>query len=496
MPLRALAGCLLGGIIAGILQASPSVPWLSVIGIFVFARAVRELRPVPASAAGLLFGTAFIAIALDWTYLGSAAHRGPGDYLIAAIVVVYEALPYAVIGGFAAFTRNVTGPLWALGLACAWTEIELLRESGLWALPFANVGDTSVGTPFVVWATVFGGQGVSFLIVFLAALAASAQSRRNAVSAAASIFAMLVITSSLWLAWKTTSPTNKPLRIAVVQQGEPRTASLADYARGILAVAKDGPQLIVLPEAGFANDASDAGVTLAALRPLAKHAHAPIVVGVTLARPTGMFNAVADIGSGGAVAGFYRKQKLVPFGEFTPAAARLLMPASVLSDIPAYSAGDRPVVFHDAATPFAYAPLICFEGAFPELARDARRAGADVIVVALNDSWFGNMGGVVEHLDALRLRAVEEGTYVVIASTTGFSGVITPSGDLDAGDSARTARVLAAGPPRRTAFTQVGGGAILVFGWIGCVGVLLASAASKRKAVLARLQPSAEPSTT
>lgn len=491
MPLRALAGCLLGGVIAGIFQASPSVPWLSVIGIFVFVRAVRELRPIRAAAGSLLFGAAFIAIALDWTYLGSAANRGPGDYLIAAIVVAYEAFPYAAIGAFAAFTRNVTGPLWALGIACTWTEVELLRESGLWALPFANVGDTSVGTPFVVWATVLGGQGVSFLIVFLVALAASAQSRRATVSAAAAIFAMVLVTSSLWFVWKAANPTNKPFRIAVVQQGEPRTASLADYGQRIVAVSKDDPQLIGLPEAGFANDTSDAAVTLAAFQPLAKIAHAPIIVGVTLAQPTGMFNAVADIGSHGALAGFYRKQKLVPFGEFTPVAARFLMPATVLSEIPAYSAGDRAVVFRDPATPFAYAPLICFEGAFPDLARDARRAGADVIVVALNDSWFGNLGGVVEHLDALRMRAVEEGTYVVVASTTGFSGVITPGGDLDTGDSKLAARVLAAGPPRDTVFTQVGSAAILAFGWIGCAGVLVVSLASKREAVLARLRPSA-----
>jgi apolipoprotein N-acyltransferase len=72
-------------------------------------------------------------------------------------------------------------------------------------------------------------------------------------------------------------------------------------------------------------------------------------------------------------------------------------------------------------------PLICYESLFPGLAR----GGGDRplwIVNASNDSWFGRTSGPWQHLNIASYRAIEQGTPIVRATSTGVSAVIDAYG--------------------------------------------------------------------
>jgi apolipoprotein N-acyltransferase len=73
---------------------------------------------------------------------------------------------------------------------------------------------------------------------------------------------------------------------------------------------------------------------------------------------------------------------------------------------------------------------ICHEVLFPELAANAVRAGAQVLVSVSNDGWLDPGLGVAgrQHFAMAALRAVETRRYLVRAATTGISGVIDPHG--------------------------------------------------------------------
>jgi apolipoprotein N-acyltransferase len=54
--------------------------------------------------------------------------------------------------------------------------------------------------------------------------------------------------------------------------------------------------------------------------------------------------------------------------------------------------------------------------------------GADLVVVPTNNATYSGTGQIEQQFAMSRLRAVETGRYVVVASTNGISGVVAPDG--------------------------------------------------------------------
>jgi apolipoprotein N-acyltransferase len=73
-------------------------------------------------------------------------------------------------------------------------------------------------------------------------------------------------------------------------------------------------------------------------------------------------------------------------------------------------------------------PLICWESAFGDLAFDEIQHGAQVLVVATDDAWFGTSSGPYQHAQIAQMRAIESGSYVIRAAATGISGIVAPDG--------------------------------------------------------------------
>ena len=127
----------------------------------------------------------------------------------------------------------------------------------------------------------------------------------------------------------------------------------------------------------------------------------------------------------------YRKQILVPFGEYTPFAG-VLLPLSRRLDIPMSNlqqgTPDQPVL---TASGMKISPAICFEIIFPYfLAQKVRRHEAELVVNISEDMWYGNSRGPYQHLNIARMRAIELGKYVVRSANRGISAVINPAGDV------------------------------------------------------------------
>src|SRR5438552_9157922 len=77
---------------------------------------------------------------------------------------------------------------------------------------------------------------------------------------------------------------------------------------------------------------------------------------------------------------------------------------------------------------FAYGPAICYEVVFPRITATQVKNGADVLVTITNDAWYDGTSAPRQHLNQVRLRAVEADRWVLRAGTTGISAVIDPTG--------------------------------------------------------------------
>ncbi len=134
------------------------------------------------------------------------------------------------------------------------------------------------------------------------------------------------------------------------------------------------------------------------------------------------YNTLFAMDGSGTVVDTYDKWHLVPFGEFPPS----WIPFSV-QIVPGHLAfGSGPKTIHMPGLP-PFGGLICYEAIYPaQLVDEADRPAW--LVNITNDAWFGNSTGPRQHLQAARLRAVEEGLPLVRAANTGITAAFDAAG--------------------------------------------------------------------
>jgi apolipoprotein N-acyltransferase len=129
----------------------------------------------------------------------------------------------------------------------------------------------------------------------------------------------------------------------------------------------------------------------------------------------------------------YYKRHLVPFGEYVPMETffRTCMP--FLAEMNLFDgtleAGEDPAILE---TEFgSFGRLICYDSIYESLSRDSVANGAEILLLSTNDSWYKDSPAVYMHNAHSKLRAVENGRYVLRAANTGVSSIINPLGETE-----------------------------------------------------------------
>ncbi len=127
----------------------------------------------------------------------------------------------------------------------------------------------------------------------------------------------------------------------------------------------------------------------------------------------------------------YRKQHLVPFGEFLPFSPLLGWLINYLhipmSDFSAWQQPQEAPILagHPAGV------NICYEDAFGEEIIAAARTSSYLVNLS-EDAWFGDSLALPQRLQMARVRARETGRSFLRAANTGITAVITPDGEISA----------------------------------------------------------------
>lgn len=368
-----------------------------------------------------------------------------------AVLAAYVALyPAAWCAQLPLWTRNRV-PV-ALSAPAAWVLVEWARShAGFLALPWATLAHTQhENLALLQLASVTGEAGVSFVVVLVnVALATAIAERRVRVLA---VPALTVAALHAAGAMVLRPAHGVPITLAAVQPvvhiGERATpeqqAAIWRRLEALtLEAARARPAVIVWPETAVPDPALS-GELAQRLRSLAARAGAPLVVGaaevekfatrtadgalVMRARETS--NAAHLVAPGEWVAAEpYRKRILVPFAEYLPLEGVLDWPAWLVAPaLASLQAGPADALKWTLPDGTRIAALICWENLFADLARDAVRGGAQVLVQLTNDAWFVRSAASRQHNLASVLRAVENRVPVVIASNTGPSQIVDAHG--------------------------------------------------------------------
>lgn len=438
--------------VAGLLLAFSLPPWgwwpLAFAGAAVLFWRLRGLRLRARVLAGWTAGLGCLVPGLWWA--------GSFNWYGTAVLIGVEAISLAVAAALVPPDR------WRLpAFVGAFTLLEAARLAWPFGgLPLGGVflGQASgplldvarIGGPLLLTAVVWlGGAGIAALAMaawatwtgFASDGLRRAPGRRAATGTVAlALLVAVVVTAALAPAG------GVPLRreaVGLVQGGGRRGVTEAEVRPSTVFAAQvaatgplldgghaDPPALVVWPEDVISVGPRLAGTPEAAwMAGLARRLHTTVVAGVTeTVSSTAFRNEAVAWGPDGRVVGVYEKVHRVPFGEYVPFRSFFSHFASLsevpLDAIPGHGSGEL-------TTPAGRLGLmISYEVFFADRGRSAVRAGAEVLVVPTNTSSYATSQVPATEVAADRVQAVAEGRTLVQAAPTGYSTVVSPTGQV------------------------------------------------------------------
>jgi apolipoprotein N-acyltransferase len=410
--------------------------WLALVGLaplLLLAMAAPDGRE--AALRAWLGGTGFFLAVNAFLVPTVGPFMVPLAMLLAALWLPLGWLVWALLGG-----RRRPGP-WRLAAAMAlvpsaFVAGEAVRSWEGLGGPWGLLGSSQWNAPALLAVAALGGVwGLSFLLVAVNVAVAAAVGRgvpaATRVVAAAAAAALPLAALAFW-AWRPAPPPAGSVRVAFVQPGvvgpvEERFQASERLSRALPAGAR--PDLVAWGESSVGRDPAATPGDVARLAAVAERAGAPVLANVDAERAGaggGIYKSALLVGPAG-VLGSYDKLRLVPFGEYVPLRP-LLGSVTRLTDAAAVDRhrGARLAVLD--AGELAVGPLVCFESAFPDLARNLAAGGADLVVVQTADTTFQGSWGLDQHASLSAVRAVESGRPVLQAAVSGTSAAFDARG--------------------------------------------------------------------
>jgi apolipoprotein N-acyltransferase len=446
-------------------------------------KAGNSLSLIQGAVLGYVCGFVWYLGNCYWIYQTMYLYGGLAKPVAAGILVLfclYLGLYHAIFATLIAVCRQRFGRQAALYLVpFAWVAVELARAR-VTGFPWDQLGisqvDNSLLTPL---ATITGVYGLSFLIAAINALwlvRISIRERRftrTALTVCGVVVIVLYVLASHHVHRFTDSPVTakatliqENLEVGAERVGpQPSIQQLIDSfsllslypprsccngipelstTNCIIFSARSQTQtgvstptatnLIVWPEAPapFAEDDPQfrSGMSL-----LARTAHAPVIVDNLGISPNSenpgtydRFNSASFITPDGLFAGRYDKMHLVPFGEYVPFKNFLFFAGNLLAEAGNLSAGTHRTVFTYSG--HHYGTFICYESTFADEIRLFVLKGADVLVNISDDGWYGDTSAPWQHLNMVRMRAIENHRWILRATNTGVTAAINPYGQV------------------------------------------------------------------
>jgi apolipoprotein N-acyltransferase len=392
-------------------------------------------------ALGYVFGLTFFLIGTHWiARLSSVAItvpwlKYPAWLAAGAYLGLFGGLLTLVAGWIA---RRV--PL-ALVFPAALVAVEELRASGELGFPWFQPGYTQHAYVQVLQLASVGS--VTLVTLWIAVLNVliwrAARGTRRAAAAAGAVLTLLLP----WV-WGQrvieAAPHDPGPRVALVQgnipgeikwSGNHQNEILQTFIDLSRSAASKQPAMFIWPETATGSYLRKQPEQAIAVTEFAHASAVPVFTGyadyefAAGGKPR-LFNAAGVFRPDGSPSPRYAKRHLVPFGERMPFQAWFPALGKLELGQAEWTPGSGVVLFDAPGGPLAF--LICFESIFPNLSRDAVRAGARCLVNITNDEWFGNSAAISQHAAMAAFRAVENHVPVARCANTGMTELIDANG--------------------------------------------------------------------
>jgi apolipoprotein N-acyltransferase len=403
----------------------------------------RAEHPAQAVWIGFAFGMGLFCVGISWIYVALHIY-GYMHPILAGLATALFAAVNATLPALAGYVQAKFKPASNLRILlimpAIWTLAEWLRGLLFTGFPWLSMGYSQVPTsPLAGYAPLLGVFGVSLIVAVSAGILLFLWTVRWSKPGKIALGVLLVLwvigTVLRGVEW--TYPQGEPLKVSLLQGNiaqdekfaeERLIGTLETYRR--LAQSSEA-RLIVMPETALPllrSNVPDYYQTI-----LSEHVRkngGDILIGAFEKENGNYYNSVYSLGS--SESQHYRKNHLVPFGEFIPLRGVFGWLINEVLNIPMgdlTSGGATQTPLNVAGQRVAV--NICYEDAFGE---EIIRAlpQATLLVNVTNDAWYGDSFAAIQHNQLSQMRALETGRMVLRATNTGVTSVIGVDGRIQA----------------------------------------------------------------
>jgi len=385
---------------------------------------------------GYLFGFAMFGVGVNWLHISINLFGGVnliGALLLTYIFIAYISLFPALCGYLAArFFKHFR----IITLPSLWLLTEWCRGWMLTGFPWLNIGSSQTDSILAGFAPVLGDYGITFFVC-LSAMAISilitGNTKRRIISGL--LLILLIVSSSLLKNINWTNDINKDIDIVLVQGAIPQEQKWKPEQRqntyeiySNLSKPFWSSDLIIWPETAIPSlyHLADDFIIPISNEQLSSNAMFMSGLAYKESESNDYFNSILLVDNEHR---FYHKNHLVPFGEYLPFKSFLGEILRFLK-IPMsdFSSGDPDQKTFETDKG-VFGMSICYEDAYGSEVRKAL-PDANILINVSNDAWFGDSFAPHQHLQMARMRALENGRYLLRSTNTGISAVIDNKGNI------------------------------------------------------------------
>jgi apolipoprotein N-acyltransferase len=428
---------LISGALLGLAFPKAGLSYIVFISLIPLLLAVKRAKNTKtAFFYGLLCGLVFFGYNLFWINI-LEKWAGSWANVAWALLIVVQALYIAV---FCVLYKHILAkyPKYELMLVpLLWVLLEVIRACGPYGITGGGLGYSQTDIPIILQlAAIASSYGISFFIVLVNLSITKAFIEKDLSPLVMTLIAALLVI--LFGAYRLHNyhDTGRSLRVCIIQPCVPQDVKMDfGFAYNIVEThimmsrkaAEVKPDLIIWPETAVTIYLFEARSLLAGVKDTIKACNSYFLIGTPYRAGDKIYNSVAGFSPNGETVGRYDKRRLVPFGEYLP-----LRPITykILGEnqlfVEDYNSNPKPQLIEVCGVKAGV--VICFESTFPPFVRSLVKKGAKFIVIATNDAWFFDSSAVYQHISAAKMRAVENGVFVVQAANTGISAIIDPVG--------------------------------------------------------------------
>lgn len=458
IPVKVLLS-LCTGILLSLSQPPARVQWFIWIAFLPLFFVLFRSSLLQSMIYSFLSGFIFYSLSFQWT---SSFHPFALPFISVVWGVLFFMVPLIITRAFLHLPR-----FYLVAVPSIWVFVEYIRQSWFLKFPFGILGYTQYHWPRLIQiADITGVLGISWIIMLINVLIfrivilflySQYKEHIKTLCIHSSIilftFSFLLLYGTIQFACRKYNP-EECLKAGYAQTLFHPKAKWQDHYEEYFAIIEDmaghlsglDTDLILFPELTIERTLTldnhiklkENAEILNRLSTAAKSNLSSILFGgielVKINNEIKRFNTTFLFGKDGSLTGLYRKQVLVPFGEFYPFGT--LFPGLkeyILSttDAAELTPGTRSEIFkvkNKNNKELTFGVLTCFESGYAGIAREYARKNVHFLVNVTNDYWSLSSIAVYQHAVIAVFRAIETKKPVLRISNGGYSCFINEFG--------------------------------------------------------------------